>query len=310
MYKHAYLILAHNNWNILNKCLELIDCDDNDIYILVDKRVRNFNKEILYTPKHSKLVHVDRINVFWADYSLIEAYQKMIYAAFDNEKREKIHYSYLHLQSGTCLPLKTQEYIHKFCDKSGKEFIGIVPKEFPYCTKRTKVYWPFINTDCFRKHKTFKAFVYAIAYLQRIFGINRLRKSDYSIINGWCNCSITHDFAEYIIDKRNLIYSMFHKTLCPDELWVHTLAYNSKFKDRLYNINDLCEGSMRYIDWHRGTPYTWGGVEDFDFQQLMKSKCLFARKFDEKVNMNIVDRICEALKEKENDNRIRFKDGY
>lgn len=295
MYKHAYLIIAHNNWNILNKSLELIDCDSNDVYILVDKKIKDFNPDLLYKPKHSKLILIDRINVYWADYSVVEAYLNLLFAAVSNEKEGNIHYSYFHLQSGTCLPLKSQKFIHDFCDKSGKEFIGIVPIEFTYCTKRTKVFWPFIDTEYFRKSKPFKLFIYTIAFLQRIIGVNRLRKLDYSIINGWCNCSISHDFGHYLCECKDLIFNIFHKTLSPDELWLHTLAYNSHFRGRLYDETDLREGSMRYIDWHRGSPYTWGR-EDGDFELLMNSPYLFARKFDERTNMDIVNQICDAVK--------------
>lgn len=240
----------------MNKCLEVIDRKDNDIYIMVDKRVKDFNTELLYKPKYSNLFLVDRINVFWADYSLVEAYLNMLAKALEIEKCQNIRYSYFHLQSGTCLPIKSQRYIHDFCDNSGKEFIGIVPQEFSYCTKRTKVYWPFINTPWFRAYKPIKASVYALAFIQRIIGINRLRKSDYKVVNGWCNSSISHDFAEYVVGKSNLVYKIFHKTLCPDELWLQTLAYNSHFRDRIYDMSDLRNGSMRYIDWQRGTPYT------------------------------------------------------
>lgn len=42
-----------------------------------------------------------------------------------------------------------------------------------------------------------------------------------------------------------------------------------------------------------------GGVENVDYEQLTNNGYLFARKFDEKVNMDIVNRICEYVKEME-----------
>ena len=49
---------------------------------------------------------------------------------------------------------------------------------------------------------------------------------------------------------------------------------------------------MRYIDWTRGNPYIFRSA---DFEQLMSSDRMFARKFDEKVDFDIVERIFEAL---------------
>lgn len=36
MKKHAYLIMAHNNWKILEKLLILLDDKRNDIYLHID----------------------------------------------------------------------------------------------------------------------------------------------------------------------------------------------------------------------------------------------------------------------------------
>lgn len=36
MKKHAYLIIAHNNWKILERLLILLDDNRNDIYLLAE----------------------------------------------------------------------------------------------------------------------------------------------------------------------------------------------------------------------------------------------------------------------------------
>ena len=43
MDKHAYLIMAHNNFGILEKLLMLLDDQRNDIYIHIDKKVKDFD---------------------------------------------------------------------------------------------------------------------------------------------------------------------------------------------------------------------------------------------------------------------------
>ena len=40
MDKHAYLIMTHGNFENLSVCLSLLDDDRNDIYIHVDKKVK------------------------------------------------------------------------------------------------------------------------------------------------------------------------------------------------------------------------------------------------------------------------------
>ena len=55
---------------------------------------------------------------------------------------------------------------------------------------------------------------------------------------------------------------------------------------------------MRYIDWKRGKPYTWGQKEN-DFDELMNSPYMFARKFDE-THMEIVEKIFEEISRRNN----------
>lgn len=43
MDKHAYLIMTHGNFKILEKQLRLLDGKGNDIFIHVDKKVKDFD---------------------------------------------------------------------------------------------------------------------------------------------------------------------------------------------------------------------------------------------------------------------------
>lgn len=47
----------------------------------------------------------------------------------------------------------------------------------------------------------------------------------------------------------------------------------------------LAETNMRLIDWNRGEPYTF---RISDISELINSDILFARKFDEKIDFEIV----------------------
>lgn len=290
--KHVYLITAYNNWKILHRQLQLLDDTENDIYLLVDLKSKDFSEDLLPELHGSRLFIMKRMKIYWAEFSQVKAMLSMIRKALESGE----NYSYYHFFSGTCLPLKSQKYIHEFCDAAGKNFIGIVPEEFWYSTKRVRYYYPFVDTTAYKGHKTLKAFVQGTVLMQRLIGINRLKHFDGIIYNGWDWASITGQFAEYLVQQEDMVTGMFRKTLCPSELWIHTLAMNSEFKDTFYDMTDLRRGSMRFIDWKRGKPYTWGQDPD-DFRTLMESPYLFARKFDERVNMEIVEKIYRSLKE-------------
>ena len=44
MGRHAYLVMAHNEFELLGQLLELLDYEENDIYLHIDKKVIDFPK--------------------------------------------------------------------------------------------------------------------------------------------------------------------------------------------------------------------------------------------------------------------------
>lgn len=293
MKKHAYLVTAYNNWELLKKLVGLLDDERNDIYLMIDLKAQDFTPSLLPQCRFARMILMDRIEIYWAHFSQVQAVLNMLHRAFEEAEKQEISYSYFHLLSGVCLPVKSQDYIHSFCDECGKELIAVVPKKLWYCTKRVRFYYPLVGTRIYKDHKAVKALSEGLVLLQWLFRVDRLKHKDITIYNGWDWGSITEEFALYLLSQEEEIRKMFQKTLCPSELWLHTMALNSQFRDRIYDMHDLKKGSMRFIDWERGNPYVW---RDNDFDTLVGSPYLFARKFDGQIDMRIIDRICGYVK--------------
>jgi hypothetical protein len=83
-----------------------------------------------------------------------------------------------------------------------------------------------------------------------------------------------------VLSREFDIRRLFHHTLCPDEIFLQTIIWNSPFRERLFNTDDAQYGSMRAIDWQRGNPYIW---QKTDMDYLIGSPYLFARKFTEPI---------------------------
>ena len=103
------------------------------------------------------------------------------------------------------------------------------------------------------------------------------------------------DFLSMYFSKEKLIKKVFSKSSCADELFLQTLLMESDFKDRLYLPSSQSDplANMRYIDWTRGNPYVFK-TEDFD--SLMSSQYMFARKFDLNTDREICRKVYNALK--------------
>ena len=281
MKKHAYLIIAHNNFYILERLLKLIDDDRNDIYIHIDKKVKNFDFNYFNNIcRKSTVKFIKRIKVYWGGYSQVQCELNLLKASIGN------NYEYYHLLSGVDLPIKNQDYIHKFFEKNkGKEFIRFMKSGWDY-NRVSKIH--LLNNYCKIKNKV-KYYMYIILN-KLIFkvinkgGYDHTKKfKKYKFMKGDQWFSITNDCAKFICENENNIKDMFKYAVCPDEHFMHTILYNSRFKEKL--SYDTC---LREIDWNRGKPYVYR-IKDYEL--LQKSTNLFARKFDNAVDKEIIDKI-------------------
>mgnify|MGYP003196237755 CR=1 FL=1 len=82
MNKHAYLIIAHNQFDLLKKILTMLDDERNDFYIHIDKKVKDFDSSAFDgVLKHSNLTFCDRVNITWGDFSQIQSEMTLFKAA-------------------------------------------------------------------------------------------------------------------------------------------------------------------------------------------------------------------------------------
>lgn len=87
--------------------------------------------------------------------------------------------------------------------------------------------------------------------------------------------SVTDVFVDYLLKHKDYYISRFKYSRSLDECYKQTIAWNSPFKERLYNVNDEFTGCMRLIDWNRGKPYLF---KVKDFEEIINSDRLFCRK--------------------------------
>ncbi len=198
--------------------------------------------------------------------------------------------------SGMDLPIKTQNQIHEFFDSYDCEFVDISSAELPYHRRYTQAVYPLLKLIRYRQSKILRCISEAFARLQLAVGYNYQKKhntNNWKYADGWTWWSITDDMARYVIEKEPEVYNVFKNAKAPDEFFVPTLAYNSGFAEKIYSHENHEKATMRMIDWKRGKPYTYRS-EDFD--ELIQSPYMFARKFDEQVDYRIIDMITSVLK--------------
>ena len=274
---HAYLILAHNEFELLTNLIKALDDERNDLFIHIDKKVKNFDFALFKSiAKKSKLHFSSRTDVKWGDMSMVNAEYCLLHAALDSGKK----YDFVHLVSGVDIPLLNQNDMHKFFDSNaGKEFIHFGHKELLPAEFQRVAYYHFATG---RRNYFNRLITKTESVLGRLLGINRVKNLTVQRGSQWF--SITGDFV-----KRQ-----FKHTFIPDEFFVQTVFINSPFKDNLFHreFDNSHLGCLRYTDWQRGYPYTFRN-EDYD--EIVNCSCLFARKFSNAVDSEITKRLYERI---------------
>lgn len=285
--KHAYLILAHHEFTILEQLVNALDDFRNDIYIHFDYKVQKLPK--IKIEKAGFYIIADRVDVHWGDISVIKAEYCLFEAA---QKRGP--YIYYHLLSGVDMPLKSQDAIHTFFSiNRGKEFIG-----YSRGDQSAQVERKVQRYHLFPKHFRAKGIItYALCRvirflalrIQFVLGIKRSQQIDFKKGTQWV--SLTDKFVSYLIHQKITILKMYQYTFCADEIFVQTACWNSEFRAHIYNVEIEEKGSQRLINWKDNRIYDW---EEQDYNLLMESEFIFSRKFSSK-NSKIVDKILRQV---------------
>ena len=223
-HRHAYLIMAHNEWSLLNVLLSLLDDDRNDIYLHIDKKVKQMPE--LYQPKHSTLYYTPkRYDVRWGDVSQIHSEMELFKTAFQHGP-----YQYYHKLSGVDLPIKTQDYIHRFFDEhEGKEFIGFFDRTdyIKADTERKRRRYYVLMRWNFRcpfepRWKVVPAQIirHILLKLQDITHFSRGNELTFRTGHNWV--SLTEKAVKYLIDQEAFINKRFAHTSCGDEMYLQS----------------------------------------------------------------------------------------
>lgn len=298
--RHAFLIIAHNNWWQLKQLIQLLDAENHDIYVHIDKKSKSFSeKDFSNLTAESKVYFFQEYEVFWGGFSQVQV------ELFLFEKAYQQKYDYYHLISGADLPLKSNRKIDIFFEKNhGKEFILYDNEKLlndPEISRRTR-YYHYLQNYRRRysqkwKNEFFTFWERVSLVMQIVLHVNRVKNLDWTVKYGSQWVSITNELVAELLKQKDKITKVFYCTNCADELFVQTVAYNCGFKDRIYCPEDGMTENVRFIDWARGengNPYTF---RNQNYQSLKTNENLFARKFSESVDKEIIQRICSELQD-------------
>lgn len=294
MSRHAYLIMAHGEPELLRLLLHALDYPENDLYLHIDKKVLLLQDSEINNIIKLGTVHIFRqYSVAWGGDTQIKCELFLL-----NEAIKTIH-SYYHFVSGVDIPLLTQDGIHEFFDKAPVcNYIALndracLAQDFLH---RIRYFRPFQNVIG-RVTPTSPVYIKIIGRIeeyilnvQRLVGINRIRSNPYILYKGSSWFSITHECALYLCSQKKAVIRYFGSSMGADEVFLQTMVMNSEYADT------VCSNNLRYIDWSEGDlPGAPKTLCMSDYDSIISSGKVFARKFSFQKDEEVIRKLYSRL---------------
>jgi len=269
----AIMITAHKNEEQTKRLINHLKVSF-DIYVHIDKKskmnIESYDNVFIY--KKYKIAH--------GGISQIDSTIFLLKKAF-----EKCYDRYIFI-SAQDIPLKSNDYILDFFAypiNKDKEFIYYEEIDLSESlhTEMSKRMNNYNFGHLYRQllHISIRTFLSNLPFLKRT-----LPKNMYF---GYTWFTITSDATKYILEfiKNNAYYyNRFNYTWGSDELFFNTILMRSEFKC----IND----PLRYMVWNWGVPKI---LLLKCYELLKSSNALFARKFDSKIDSEIINKLYEDI---------------
>jgi hypothetical protein len=280
----AYVISAYRLPDQLARLVTRLRNDRSYFAIHVDKNTDDttYHRMVALMNGFPNVQFLERHRHAYGGFSHVYATIKGIAALM----QRRIPFDYCILMTGQDYPIKSTDYIHDFfVSRAGWSFL----EYFPLPTE----YWDDGGTDRIESwHVRIGGHHIRIPGRSRL-GLARRFPAGLQPFGGsayWC---LSRECIEYIYDFIALSpsYVRFFKYVdVPDEIFFQTIVLNSPLREHI--VND----DLRYVEWRN--PAIAGGpalLGRDDFDNIMNSPKLFARKFDTTQDAKILDMIDTKL---------------
>ncbi len=174
------------------------------------------------------------------------------------------------------------ENIYRFFHDKNRSYIYIKSNTSEWDKQRISRYRFDIKNDIISN---------TIYNMQEKMNIDRVK--NIKVKKGYNWASLTSKSVEILLEKERVIKRMTFASLCADEIYKQTIlckyAADTIYYDKYGNTTDL-----RYVDWSEGEDHP-KILDESDYEKIMTSGKLFARKFDEEKSRIIIEKLYSGV---------------
>jgi len=262
--RHAWLIIAHNEFEVLQRLVSLLDHERSDFFIHIDAKVQNL--PTLKVEKGRLFMLDERVDVRWGSVSQIEAELVLFETALNQGP-----YTHYHILSGTHLPLKPIDELLKFYDSHTGESVARFWAEDAGDAdfKLRRYHFPlrhYKNGSTFQR-RLCQLIWQGIIKMQKILGVKHLKNTLFYKTDNWL--SVSEDACRSLAENKDDILEKYRWSFCGDEYFVATELKGKGFP--FFNCPNLL-----YVEFQHDTPKTFPLSA---YPEIQKSGYYWARKF-------------------------------
>lgn len=312
--KIAYLILAHQYPEQLKRLIRLRNSENTSFFIHISKKIKQetYNKFLKELSDFPNVHFINRQVIYMFDFGHTQASLQGIKEVIES----KVDFDWLILSTGQDYSLKSNSYIEKFfLENEGKIFLdymdNLVPTDGLWLNRGNDNinYWHirlwtlrFVfpgalnlnshNRYCNSPKIWYKILSYLWDRVVPLLPINRKFPEGFTPFRGsayWCFPRYCVEYIYDFVNKNKGFVNFFKYVDGPDEMFFQTLLLNSPLKDKIVNDN------LFFIDWENPNPSCPRVFEKCDFERLVNSPKLFARKFNATRDAEILDLLDQKL---------------
>jgi hypothetical protein len=284
--KIAYLILAHAAPEQLARLVGTLPADSL-VLIHFDRRANPAIYQRAVDLLADRAIFVTRHTCRWGAFGIVQGTMSLVNALVASG----VEFDYATLLSAADYPIKSNEEIAAYLSRhQGAEFIESFSLMKP---NRWSPQGGYFKTPekVLCRHLRFRSRVMRIPGLRRMpGGLEPFGGSQWWTLSR----QAIHYIARFVENTPKFV-SFCKQSFIPDESFVQTIISNSLFSSRVTGSDH------RVIIWDRLAPPYPATLKISDMDMLLKSDCLFARKFDARVDQTVLD----ALDER--NSSLRFK---
>lgn len=273
----GYIILAHTLPEHLVRLVRRLESESARFFIHVDagapSEVMTEVERELGAASHVRLLPRHRVQ--WAAFSQVEAVLGGVTALL--EWPEKVDYGVL--LTGQDYPLRPPIVIERTLQQAdGRSFLTYRPSAGRFLRRVTRWHW---HRDVLgRKLRLPNRFVPITFRRSLPEGLRPYHGSGH-----WC---LSRKCLDYVATRDPEEIELFRWASSPDEALFQTILINSPLAPTI--VND----DLRYVDWSEGgaSPRV---LTTYDLDRMLASHCLFARKFDPRVDAEVIDALDASI---------------